>query len=58
MLKSICEARPQDLLEADGIIMGSPMHYGTITAPLKKSLDETVKYHSSLEGSYGDLTIL
>ncbi|RLF13563.1 MAG: flavodoxin family protein [Thermoprotei archaeon] len=53
VLKSIREARPQDLLEADGIIIGSPTYYGTIAGPLKKFLDETVKYHGSLEGKVG-----
>jgi len=53
LIKSVREARIQDLLEADGIIIGSPTYYGTIAGPLKEFLDQTVKYHGSLEGKVG-----
>jgi len=53
LIKSVREARLQDLLEADGIIIGSPTYYGTIAGPLKEFLDQTVKYHGSLEGKVG-----
>jgi len=39
-----------DLLAADAIIMGSPVYYGTMAAPLKQLIDESVSQHGKLEG--------
>ena len=47
------DTKPEDLLEADGIVMGSPTYYGTMAAELKKLLDDSVKYHGSLDGKVG-----
>lgn len=47
------EAKPEDLLEADGVVMGSPTYYGTMAAELKKLLDDSVKYHGRLDGKVG-----
>ena len=41
------------LPEYDGIIIGSPTYYGTMTAEIKKRLDESVKIHGKLEGKVG-----
>jgi NAD(P)H dehydrogenase (quinone) len=43
----------KDLLDADGIIMGSPTYYGLMSAKLKALLDESVKIHGKLEGKVG-----
>jgi len=43
----------QDLLKADGIILGSPTYYGTMAAELKAFIDRSVKYHGKLEGKIG-----
>jgi NAD(P)H dehydrogenase (quinone) len=43
----------EDLLEADGIIMGSPTYYGQMSAKLKALIDESVKIHGKLEGKVG-----
>jgi len=43
----------EDLLEADGIIMGSPTYYGTMAAELKAFIDESVKYHGKWAGKVG-----
>ncbi len=42
-----------DLLSADGIILGSPTYYGTMSAEIKKLLDDSVKYHGKLDGKVG-----
>jgi len=42
-----------DLLKADGIIMGSPTYYGTMAAELKKLVDDSVSHHGSLDGKVG-----
>ena len=44
---------PQDLLEYDGILMGSPVFYGTMAAELKKLIDDSVAYHGKLTGKVG-----
>ena len=43
----------QDLLKADGIILGSPTYYGTMAAEMKAFIDRSVKYHGKLEGKIG-----
>lgn len=52
-IKDVKEATPDDLLNADGIIIGSPTYYGLPAYQIKKLLDESVKYHGKLEGKIG-----
>ena len=52
-LKKVENTQVKDLLEADGIIIGSPTYYGLPSADVKKLLDESVKYHGRLEGKVG-----
>lgn len=52
-LKSVEDTLPEELLEYDGIILGSPTYYGTMAWPLKKLLDESVRFHGQLEGKVG-----
>jgi NAD(P)H dehydrogenase (quinone) len=42
-----------DLLEANGIIMGSPTYYRQMSAKLKALIDKSVKIHGKLEGKVG-----
>jgi len=42
-----------DLLKYDCLVFGSPTYYGTMAWPLKKLLDESVKYHGKLRGRVG-----
>ena len=44
---------PEDLLQYEGIIMGSPVYYGLPAAELKKLLDDSVKFHGQLAGKVG-----
>jgi NAD(P)H dehydrogenase (quinone) len=52
-LKRAEDTKPEDLLEADAIIIGSPTYYGTMAHPIKKLLDESVKFHGRLDGKIG-----
>ena len=52
-LRPVDQVTPEDLLEYDGIIMGSPCYYGTMAAELKQLIDESVKYHGQLDGKVG-----
>lgn len=52
-LKTIGETSVDELIEYDGIIAGSPTYYGLMSAPLKKLLDDSVKFHGQLKGKVG-----
>jgi len=43
----------KDLLDYDGIIMGSPVYYGGMASELKKLIDDSVVYHGKLSGKVG-----
>ncbi|MDH7606924.1 MAG: NAD(P)H-dependent oxidoreductase [Candidatus Bathyarchaeota archaeon] len=53
IVKKVDKTSLDDLLEADGIIMGSPTYYGQMSAKLKALIDESVKIHGKLEGKVG-----
>ena len=52
-LKRVEDVKVNDLLEYDGIIIGSPTYYGTMASPVKKLLDDSVRFHGELEGKIG-----
>ncbi len=52
-VQPVAEVTADDLLDFDGIIMGSPVYYGTMAAPLKQLIDESVKHHGKLAGRVG-----
>jgi len=41
------------MLEADGIIIGSPTYYGCMSSKIKRLLDQSVEIHGQLEGKVG-----
>jgi NAD(P)H dehydrogenase (quinone) len=53
VLRTVDKATLDDLLSADGIIMGSPTYYGQMSGTLKAFIDETVKIHGKLNGKVG-----
>jgi NAD(P)H dehydrogenase (quinone) len=53
ILKDVKDTEVGDLLKADAIIMGSPVYYGTMAAPLKKLFDDSVSNHGQLDGKIG-----
>lgn len=42
-----------EVIGADGIILGSPTHYGTMTAGMKEFIYKTDQIHGKLEGKLG-----
>lgn len=52
-LKDVRKTDVEDLLKADGIIIGSPTYYGLPSAEIKRLLDDSVKFHGRLEGKVG-----
>ncbi len=52
-VKKIEDTKVDELLKADGIIIGSPTYYGGMAAPIKGLLDESVKFHGQLKGKVG-----
>ncbi len=52
-VKKVEDVNAEDLLDFDGIIMGSPTYYGSMAADLKKLLDDSVKFHGKLDGKVG-----
>ncbi len=52
-VKKADDAKVDEFLEADGIIIGSPTYYGSMAAPIKELLDESVKFHGQLKGKVG-----
>jgi len=53
IVKKADETSVKDLVEVDGIIIGSPTYYGQMSAKIKKLIDESVKIHGKLEGKVG-----
>lgn len=52
-VKKVEETAVDELLEVDGVIIGSPTYYGSMTWQVKKFLDESVKHHGKLNGKVG-----
>jgi NAD(P)H dehydrogenase (quinone) len=52
-LKKIEDTKADDLLKFDGILIGSPTYYGTMAYQIKELLDDSVKFHGSLDGKIG-----
>ncbi len=50
---SIDEIGAEQLLDYDGIVIGSPTYYGTLAAEIKKLIDESVAFHGKLDGKVG-----
>jgi NAD(P)H dehydrogenase (quinone) len=53
VLKRVDEVSLDDLSKADGIIVGSPTYYGTMSAKIKALLDKSVELHGKLQGKVG-----
>lgn len=52
-VKTVEDAQVEELLDADGIIIGSPTYYGSMASEIKKLLDDSVKFHGKLDGKIG-----
>jgi len=52
-LKKVEEVEVKSLLDYDCLVIGSPTYYGNMAWPLKKLLDESVRFHGKLKGKVG-----
>ena len=52
-LKEIEKVKIEELLEYDGIAIGSPTYYGSIAAEVKRLVDESIKLFGQLDGKVG-----
>jgi NAD(P)H dehydrogenase (quinone) len=52
-LKKIEETTINDLLEFEGIVIGSPTYFGVMAAEVKELIDESVKHFGKLVGKVG-----
>jgi NAD(P)H dehydrogenase (quinone) len=52
-LAKVENIKVDELLNYDCLIFGSPTYYGSMAWPLKKLLDESVKFHGRLKGKIG-----
>lgn len=52
-VKKVDKASVDELLEVDGLILGSPVYYGLPSGKLKEFIDASVKHHGKLEGKVG-----
>ena len=53
VVKKVDQAKLEDLLNADGIIIGSPTYYGQMSGKIKTFIDDSVKIHGKLAGKVG-----
>jgi len=53
VLKDVEETKPDELLNYDALIIGSPTYYGGMAGKLKDFLDSTVVHHGKLAGKIG-----
>jgi NAD(P)H dehydrogenase (quinone) len=52
-VRSVEESGIDNLLEPEGILIGSPTYYGGMAWPVKRLLDESVRHHGKLQGKVG-----
>jgi NAD(P)H dehydrogenase (quinone) len=52
-VRPVEEVSAHDLLEFDGIIMGSPVYFGSMASELKSLIDQSVKHYGKMNGKVG-----
>ena len=53
LLKHTEDVTKEDFLDSSGVIVGSPVYFGIMAAPLKKIFDEFVGVRKRMEGKVG-----
>jgi NAD(P)H dehydrogenase (quinone) len=53
MVKRAEAVKMQELLDADGIIMGSPTYFGQMSSKLKHIIDDSIELHTRMTGKVG-----
>ncbi len=52
-VKNIKDTKVDELVNVDGIVIGSPTYYGSMASEVKKFIDDSIKFHGKLEGKVG-----
>ncbi len=52
-VKAVQDTKVEELLDFDGIVIGSPTYYGSMAAEIKKLIDDSVEFHGDLAGKVG-----
>ncbi|MBN1151524.1 NAD(P)H-dependent oxidoreductase [candidate division WOR-3 bacterium] len=52
-VRRVEDVSTQQLVKYDGIIVGSPVYYGSMVAPVKKMFDDSIAIHGKLDGKVG-----
>ena len=52
-LAKVEKTKVDELLNYDCLVFGSPTYYGSMAWPMKKLLDESVKFHGRMRGKIG-----
>lgn len=52
-VKPVQNTKVEELLDYDGVIIGSPTYYGSMAAEIKKLIDESDKFYGKLKGKIG-----
>lgn len=52
-VKRAAEVTDADMVEADGLVFGSPVYFGTCTAEMKELIDRSVKVRKKLRDKVG-----
>ncbi len=53
VVKTVSEVTREDFLDADGIVAGSPVYFGTMAAEMKEVFDKFVGLRKYMEGKIG-----
>ena len=53
VVKKVDKASADDLLNVDGIILGSPCYFGQMSAKMKSFIDKSLKVYRKLDGKVG-----
>jgi NAD(P)H dehydrogenase (quinone) len=54
VLRKVAEARPDDITQADGIILGAPVHWATLSAESKRFLDRAGEVLGKTGKTFGE----
>ncbi|MBN1858161.1 NAD(P)H-dependent oxidoreductase [Candidatus Bipolaricaulota bacterium] len=52
-LKPLEQASVDDLPNYDGIVIGTPTYFASMTAEVKRFIDDSIKYYTKLQGKVG-----
>jgi NAD(P)H dehydrogenase (quinone) len=52
-LLSVDLVSSKEMLQYDGLIIGSPTYYGSMASEVKKLIDDSVSFHGKLDGKVG-----